>query len=214
MLSIAILDYQNLSVSSPAGFLVEANGLLFMAIKSLGNMRYLKHHVIWVFSIFFRNKKTTNISGTYPYTTFHLSLSGNGWYIWSYDIYIYIYNPISRLENVGTAPTFGILVSSTETSWIPPGTALEGKEWSTCWMHWRATIPCWRWTARSGYIYIYTLLYIYILLYIYYIYIYIYHKLPQRENCDESQVQAGPFWRYTHRKKDDKSQQVPWWSTP
>jgi len=103
---------------------------------------------------FFRHKKTTNISGTYPYTTFHLSLFGNGWHIWSYDIYI-IYHPISRLENVGTAPTFGILVSSTETSWIPPVTALEGKEWSTCWMHWRATIPCWRWTARSGYIYNY-----------------------------------------------------------
>ena len=98
MLSIAILDYQNLSVSSPAGFLVEANGLLFMAIKSLGNMRYLKHHVIWVFSIFFRNKKTTNISGTYPYTTFHLSLSGNGWYIWSYDIYIILYPVWKMLE--------------------------------------------------------------------------------------------------------------------
>ena len=96
----------------------------------------------------------------------------------TYDLMIYIYNPISRLENVGTAPTFGILVSSTETSWIPPGTALEGKEWSTCWMHWRATIPCWRWTARSGYIYIYIiiyiLLYIYFYIYIYYIYYYIY----------------------------------------
>ena len=58
---------------------------------------------------FFRHKKTTNISGTYPYTTFHLSLFGNGWHIWSYDIYnISSYIPFGKCWNRTNIWDFGV----------------------------------------------------------------------------------------------------------